>query len=134
MKNYRSVTVITNARDASASKKEIWTQIQRQIQRRRPIKRQIQIQSQRKRQRQIHCKHTQIQDYNIQIQTHNSPSSSPNEIFVSIFIRWYFRFKKSVRGFKKKAFSSEFDAGDDGTIKIEGPKFLSGPKWPKFVP
>ena len=33
----------------------------------------------------------------------------------------------------KKAFSSEFDAGDDGTMKIEGPKFLSGPKWPKFV-
>ena len=33
----------------------------------------------------------------------------------------------------KKAFSSEFDAGDDGTIKIGGPKFLCGPKWPKFV-
>ena len=33
----------------------------------------------------------------------------------------------------KKAFSSEFDAGDDGTIKIGGPKFLSESKWPKFV-
>ena len=38
------------------------------------------------------------------------------------------------KGFKKKkAFSSEFDAGDDGTIKNGGPKFLSGSKWPKFV-
>ena len=33
----------------------------------------------------------------------------------------------------KKALSSEFDAGDDGTIKIVGPKFLSGSKWPKFL-
>ena len=33
---------------------------------------------------------------------------------------------KSPSEGSKKAFSSEFDAGDDGTIKIGGPKFLSG--------